>query len=241
MLAINLALQELERDGKVLYFADRPDDFSTKLDLLMPSYKIGIDPPLDRLVVVGLASVNQLWDALEHLPFAFPRLDQELAGDDAAHLESVRASIQEISTPSMIVVDELTRLYGRQILPASEPRELNKRLALQLGILAGLTLERGLRTVILSGTRITPITPVATIESTDEDDGEEAAVQDAGFKESPVAHGIIEYYSEIEAWMTWTSHPGERVTWIQDKSVKQISKPRLLRMNTLFAPRTEQE
>jgi hypothetical protein len=240
MLAINLALQELERDGKVLYFADRPDDFSKKLDLLMPSLQIGIDAPLDRLVAVGLASVNQLWEALEHLPFAFPRFEQQLASD-ADELQAVRARMQAISAPSMIVVDELTRLYGRQVLPASEPREMNKRLALQLGILAGLTRERDLRTVLLSGTRITPITPVAPAESGDEEDGQEATMQDMGFKESPVAHGIVEYYSEIEAWMTWTSHPGERVTWIQDKSDTQISKPRLMTMDKLFAPHTEQE
>jgi len=217
IIAINLAVAELARGGKVLYFSDEPGDFAMKLAKILNGDNDSRFPRTFKhgnLTAVEIKNFKNQEEIVRNLPFAF------LPGQEAASSKAFKDFIGAAETnlngrviesleahykpPTMLVLDEFTRQYRRQAFLSQEPGDLGQDMAAQLGCLKTIALDRQVKIVLTNASKT--IIGIA-------DDSKESK-----FIEVPVANNLFEYYADIDVQITWTQRAGERALTILNQT-----------------------
>ncbi|MBN2152836.1 MAG: hypothetical protein JW839_15400 [Candidatus Lokiarchaeota archaeon] len=208
-LALGIAIAEIrDSGGKVLYITDDPASVAALLTV--PGTPGGAkDEPCGRetddFCLVRCPTFRSLGEVVRRIPFAFAP-DEETRGSEefkafARARENdlngdVVGSFKHYKPPTMVVVDEITRLYKRLAIGMADPGPPNLQLLAQLGFLRSVATERGIKVVVTSATR--------TIAQAIGGNGE------TRFLDVPVANDLLDRYADIDAQVQWTPRAGER-------------------------------
>lgn len=231
-LALDLAFSEIEDGrGKVIYITDDPAAVASRLGTRLRSE--GDASHLDAhireyLILIRIQAFKNQGNIIQQLPLAFlpDKATREASqfknfvGTGENDLsELVIESLKAYKEPSMVIVDEITRLYKRQSIDADDPGSLNFQLLAQLGFLKNLAAGRGIKVIVTSATRTISV----AVDSSDE----------ARFIDVPVANDVMEHYVDIDAHMQWTRRPGERDVIVMDASQKTRQQVHVIDLNML--------
>ena len=218
IVAMSLALAELEAGGKVIYLTDEPRDVAAKLAIVFRTDATGattFPSMIDNFLLVRIRHFANQTDMIEQLPFAFlppreftdsPEFKNFVENAENYINESVVKSFEVYQPPTMVVVDEFTRLYKHQAT-GGDLGELNPQLALQLGFLKTMAQDKGVKVVLTSSSK--------TILENNLNDSQQK------FIEVPIINELLEYYTDIDAQITWTGRAGERAIEITGRDAYQ--------------------
>lgn len=218
IMAVSLAIAEIEAGGKVIYLTDEPRDVAVKLAMIFKNDHANatlFPSSIDGLMLARIKHFANQTDMIEQLSFSFlPSRDfvesaefKEFVDNAENYLnERVVKSFEAYKTPTMVVIDEFTRLYKRQSI-GGDPGDLNQQLALQLGFLKTVARDKNMKIVVTSSSK--------TILTTTSDRENER------FIEVPIINNLFDYYVDIDAQITWTGRAGERAIAITGSEGKQ--------------------
>jgi RecA/RadA recombinase len=218
IMAVLLAIAEIEAGGKVIYLTDEPRDVAVKLAMIFKNDQASatlFPSSIDGLMLARIKHFANQTDMIEQLSFAFlPSREfvesaefKEFVDNAENYLnERVVKSFEAYKQPTMVVIDEFTRLYKRQSI-GGDPGDLNQQLALQLGFLKTVARDKSMKIVVTSSSK--------TILTTTSDRENER------FIEVPIINNLVNYYVDIDAQITWTGCAGERAIAITGSEGKQ--------------------
>lgn len=231
-LALDLAISEIEDvHGKVIYITDDPVAVIRRVGkrLLSRDDATSHDAQLrDYFIILHAQAFKNQGDIIQQLPLAFlPDMAtressqfKNFVGTGENDLsEMVIQSLAAYKEPSMVIVDEITRMYKRLAIDADDPGSLNLQLLAQLGFLKDLAARRGVKVVITSATR----TISTTVASTDE----------TRFIDVPIANDVMDHYVDIDARVQWTRRAGERDVIVMDASQQSKQQVHVIDLNAI--------
>ncbi|HME53358.1 MAG TPA: hypothetical protein VKM55_14135 [Candidatus Lokiarchaeia archaeon] len=218
IVAVSLAIAEIGAGGKVFYMTDEPRDVAVKLGLIFnnnPCIAMRFPSSIDGLMLASIKHFANQTDMIQQLPFAFLPSPEVVESaefksfvDNAENYlnERVVNSFEAYQSPTMVVIDEFTRLFKRQSI-GGDPGDLTPQVGLQLGFLKTIARDKNVKIVVTSSSK--------TILSATEES------QNGRFIEVPIINNLFDYYVDIDAQLTWTGRAGERAVAITGSDGKQ--------------------
>nr|MDO8087543.1 hypothetical protein [Candidatus Sigynarchaeum springense] len=208
-LALGISLREIQdANGKVLYITDDPESVAALLSML---YQVdGARSGQATWIAEGFILINSptfknLGQIIQQIQFAFLpdeviRASAEFksfvgAGENDIN-EKVIESLKAYKSPSMVIIDEVTRQFKRQLIDAEDPGPAILQLVTQLGFLKNIAVEKRIKLVLTSANR-TIMTAVGGADET-------------RFIDVPLASDVFDHYVDIDVQVQWTPRAGER-------------------------------
>jgi RecA/RadA recombinase len=221
-LALDMATSEIrEGGGKVLYVTDDPASVAARLAAILENGGAKNGPcktVADDFVLIRISTFKNQGEIIQQLPFAFlpdeatrgsAELKRFVETGENDLSEMVIESFKAYKPPSMVIVDEFTRVYKHQLIEMEDPGSLSLQLVAQLGFLKVIAVEKGIKVVVTSATR--------TIATTT------AGTENSRFIDVPIANDVLDHYADIDVQLQWTRRAGERsisITYAGDKGRK---------------------
>ncbi|MBD3188307.1 hypothetical protein GF325_15840 [Candidatus Bathyarchaeota archaeon] len=232
VLSLNISLNQALQGRRVIYVSDQPASAMKTFTFLKNHGFFNsreIEMIEDNVNIIPVGDFDQQETLVMHAPFFF--IPDEKMLRSASYRKTLRwmdvsledraiDALEQISNPSFIIIDEITRLYGKLALLSENPNEINKRLAMQFGMLRHIARVQRIAILCVVSPRLMKV---------DEGIGGEEF-----FEEKPVASNIINYWTSIDIHMVTHDVLDERLLTVTCKHQQGNPHTRLISLKELF-------